>query len=197
MMLCAPNPKPGLRRALACVQCSSRAATRTLPGKRPSNFVTDAHSRARSLITEVTDGLCLVVARAVLHRFICGDADHRTDVHVRFAVRAIGASSETRASRVVGRVLTRQDRCAYRKLPLSESGAHAAPQKSTRGRTTRFDAPRRQARVRRPGVRLKPGSFFCDAETHCQQQRRASGKHHIARIARPGRDIYPVIAEPT
>ena len=175
MMPCAPNPEPGLRRALLRVQCSSRAASRTLPAKRPSNSVTDAHSRARSLITEVTDGLCLVVARAVLHRFICGDADHRIDVHVRFAVRAIGASSKTRASRVVGRVLTRQDRCAYRRLPLSESGAHAAPQKSTgpeRLVSTLLGARRASSST---GVRLKPGSFFCDAETHCQRQRRASG----------------------
>jgi hypothetical protein len=174
-MPCAPNPKPGLRRALPCVQCSSRAATRTLPGKRPSNSVTDAHSRARSLITEVTDGLCLVVARAVLHRLIRGDADHRIDVHVRFSVRAIGASSKTCASRVVGRVLTRQDRCADRRLPLFESSTHAAPQKSTRPErlvSTLLGARRASSPT---GVRLKPGSFFCDAETHCQQQCQASG----------------------
>jgi hypothetical protein len=174
VMLCAPNPKPGPRRALSCVRRSSRAATRTLPAKQPSNSVTDAHSRARSLITEVTDGLCLVVARPVLHRFICGDADHRIDVHVRFSVRAIGARSKTRASRIVGRLLTRRDRCADRRPRLFESDAYAAPQKSTRLErhvSMPVGAKRASSSTRSPA---EAGLFFCDVETRCQQQRRTS-----------------------
>jgi hypothetical protein len=72
--------------------------------------------------TEVSDGLYLVVAGVVLHRFLHRDADYGIDVHVRFPVRAVGANSETRACRLVGRVLTRQDRRADARRPLSASG---------------------------------------------------------------------------
>jgi hypothetical protein len=92
--------------------------------------------------TEVTDGLYLVVTGRVLHRLFHRDADHGTDVHVGFPVRAVGANSKTRASRVVGRLLTREDWRADTAQSWLEEQRHVALQQFRR----------------EPGIR--PGSFF-------------------------------------
>jgi hypothetical protein len=134
--------KPGPRRALSCVRRSTRAAARTLPLERPSNSVTGRRSRVRPVETEVRDGLYLVVTGLVLHRFLHRDADYSADVHVRFPVRAFGANSKTRASCVVGRVLTQKDWRADKGQPLFENQRYAALQQF-------------QQRVR-----SRPGSFF-------------------------------------
>ena len=80
-----------------------------MPVERPSNSVTGRRSRVRSVETEVSDGLYLVVTGLVLRRFLHRDVDYRADVRVRESVRAVGANAETRACRIVGRVLTRKD----------------------------------------------------------------------------------------
>lgn len=121
-MLHPMTRKPGPRRALSCVQRSTRAMTRTLPVEQPSNSVIGGRSGVRAVETEVTDGFNLVVTARVLNRFIRGDAHHGIDVHVRFSVRTIGASPAARASRFVGRILTRKDRCADTARPLFENG---------------------------------------------------------------------------
>jgi hypothetical protein len=86
-----------------------------------------------SVETEFTDGLNLVVTGLVLRRFLHRDVDHGTDVRIRVAVRAVGANAETRARRIVGRVLTRQDGRADATWPLPansntlhRNNAHAA-----------------------------------------------------------------------
>jgi hypothetical protein len=110
---------------------------------------------------EVTDGLYLVVTGPVLHRFICGHAHHGVDVHVRFSVGAIGAGSETRASRIVGRVLTRQDWRAdtRRALFASSDTLHRSNARSLKqivfGASLARGATNSSTRVR-----MKPGSFF-------------------------------------
>jgi hypothetical protein len=109
MMLHPMTRKPGPRRAFSCVRRSTRAGVRTLPVDRPSNSVTGRRASVRSVETEVSDGLYLVVTGLVLRRLLHRDVDYRTDVHVRVPVRAAGANSETGASRIVGRVLTRED----------------------------------------------------------------------------------------
>ena len=171
--------KPGSCRALSCVRCSTRAAARTLPVQMPSNSVTGRRACVRSVETEVTDGLYLVVTGGVLHRLLHRDADHGTDVHVGFPVRAVGANSKTRASRVVGRLLTEEDWRADTAQPSLENRRHAASQQFRRESGSR------------------PGSFFASLQTHCQQQRRAGGK--IARRGKRDRDAmtYPALAEPT
>jgi hypothetical protein len=93
--------------------------------------------------TEVTDGLYLVVTDRVFHRFLHRDADHRTDVHVGFPVRAVGANSTARASCLVGRVLTQNDWRADTAQPLFENAQYAASQQfqqeSGSGRALFFD----------------------------------------------------------
>jgi hypothetical protein len=150
--------RPGPRRALSCVRCSTRAAARTSPVEMPSNSVPGTRSCVSSVETEVTDGLYLVVTGRVLHRLFHRDADHGTDVHVGFPVRAVGANSKTRASRVVGRLLTREDWRADTAQSWLEEQRHVALQQFRR----------------EPGIR--PGSFFDQVQTHCQQQRRAGGR---------------------
>src|SRR5690349_14234376 len=118
--------KPGARLTLSCVRRSTRAAARTLPVGMPSNSVAGRRSCVKSVETEVTDGLYLVVTDRVLHRLLHRDADYGTDVHVGFPVRAVGAHSKTRASCVVGRLLTQEDRRADTAQPLSEKRRHAA-----------------------------------------------------------------------
>jgi hypothetical protein len=139
-----PHPmmqKSGLRRALSCVRRSTRVGPRTLPVERTSNSVTGRRSRVGSVETEVTDGLYLVVTDRVLHRLLHRDADYGTDVHVRFPVRAVGANSKTRASCVVGRVLTQKDWPADTARPLFENSNTLHRSSSARVRST-------------------PGSFF-------------------------------------
>lgn len=171
--------KPDSRQALPCVRCSTRVATRTLPAERSSNSVTGRRSRVGPVETEVADGRYLVVTDRVLHRLLHRDPDYRTDVHVGFPVRAVGANSKTRASCLVGRVLTQKDSCADRAPPLFETERHAASQQ--------FE------QESGPGRAL----FFRPVQTHCQQQRRSSS--NIAWLGQRGRDamIYPVLAEPT
>lgn len=170
--------KPGLRCALSCVRRSTRATTRTLPVERPSNSVTDGRSHIRPVETEVTDGLYLVVTGVVLHRFLHGDVDYGTDAHVRFPVRAVGANSEARARRLVGRVLTQKNWRADTARPSVENEGHAAlqqfQQESGPGRALFLTL-----------------SNTLSTTTPIQRQ------HRMARIARPGRDVYPVLAEPT
>ena len=118
-MLHPMTRKPGPCRALSCVRCSTRAAARTLTVERPSNSVTGRRASVRSVETEVSDGLYLVVTGLVLRRFLHRHVDYRTDVRVRESVRAVGANAETRACRIVGRVLTRQDWRTDARRPLS------------------------------------------------------------------------------
>jgi hypothetical protein len=92
-----------------------------LPFERPSNSVTGRRASVRSVETEVSDGLYLVVTGLVLRRFLHRDVDYCPDVHVRVPVRAAGANSETRARRIVGQVLTREDRRADVTRPLFAS----------------------------------------------------------------------------
>jgi len=163
------NRKPGPHRALSWVQCSTRAGARTLPVEMPSNSVTGRRSCVRSVETEVSDGLYLVVTGRVLPRLLHRDADYGADVHVGFPVRAIGANSKTRASRVVGRLLTREDRRADTAQPLLENRRHAASQQF---RTS--PAPRRALFLTRVNT--------LSTTTPIQRQ------HRMARIAWPGRD---------
>jgi hypothetical protein len=171
-MLHPMTRKPGPRPALSCVRRSTRAAARTLPVERASNCVTGRRSRSRPVETEVTDGLDLVVTDRVLHRLLHRDADHGADVHVRFPVRAIGANSKTRASCVVGRVLTQQDRRADRACPFIDS--------------TRYAALQQLQREPGPGRAL----FFAPFE-HMSTTTPSQRQHRMARIARPGRDELP------
>ena len=113
---------------LSCVRRSTRLVARTLSVGRPSNSVTGRRSRVRPVETEVTDGLNLVVTDRVLPGFLHRDADHGTDVHVRFPVRAVGASPGTRASCLVGRLLTQNVWRADTAQSLFENEQHAASQ---------------------------------------------------------------------
>jgi hypothetical protein len=189
--------KPGLRRALSCVRRSTRAAARTLPVERPSNSVTDGRSSVRQVETEVSDGLYLVVTGVVLHRFLHRDADYGIDVHVRFPVRTVGANSETRAGRLVGRVLTRQDWRADARRPLSANSytLHRSNVVAVKEIVSTLSGRERAARPTR--VRLKPGSFFWSSCNTLSTTRPIQRQHRMARIARPGRDVYPALAEPT
>jgi hypothetical protein len=164
--------KPGPRRALSCVRRSTRAAARTLPLERPSNSVTGRRSRVRPVETEVRDGLYLVVTGVVLHRFLHRDADYGTDVHVRFPVRAVGANAKTRASCVVGRVLTHKDWCADTARLLFDNERYAASQQFQKE-----SGPGRALFLTR--------SNTFSTTTPVQRQ------HRMDRIARPGRDCLP------
>ena len=171
-MLHPMTRKPGQRRALSCVRRSTRAAVRTLPVERASNCVTGGRSRVRPVETEVTDGLDLVVTDRVLHRLLHRDADHGADVHVRFPVRAVGANSKTRASGVVGRVLTQQDRHADRACPFIDTTRYAALQQLQ-------------------GSPVQAGLFFLPRSNTLSTTTPSQRQHRMARIARPGRDELP------
>ena len=152
--------KPGPRRALCCVRRSTREPTRTLPVERPSNSVTGGLSSVWPVETEVSDGLYLVVTGVVLHRVLHRDADYRTDAHVGLPVRTGEANSEGRASRVVGRVLTRRDRRAdTRRLLFANSDAL---HRSNAGAAKESDSRPNWREVRGLIERspVKPGSFF-------------------------------------
>ena len=127
-MLRPMTRKRDLSSALPCVRRSTRVAARTLPVGRPSNSVTGRRRVVRPVETEVTDGLYLVVTDRVLPGFLHRDADYSADVRVRFPIRAVGAHSETRASCLVGRVLTQNVWCADIAQPLFENERYAASQ---------------------------------------------------------------------
>jgi hypothetical protein len=171
-MLHPMTRKRGLSSALPCVQRSTRAAARTLPVGRPSNSVTGRRSYVGPVETEVTDGLYLVVTDRVLPGFLHRDADYRTDVHVRFPVRAVGANSETRASRLVGRVLTQNVWCADTARPIFESARRAASQQF----------------LQESGSRR---ALFLTCSNTLSTTTPIQRQHRMARIARPGRDDLP------
>jgi hypothetical protein len=175
-MLPPMRRKPGSRRAFSYVRRTTRAVARTLPLEPPSKSVTGRRSRVGSVETEVTDGLYLVVTDRVFHRFLHRDADHRTDVHVRFPVRAVGANSKARASCVVGRVLTHNDGRADTAQPLFESARYAALQQF-------------QQRVR-----SLAGLFFLTRANTLSTTTPIQQQHCMARIARPGRDDLPGVS---
>lgn len=188
--------KPGPRRALRCVRCSTRELTRTLPVEQPSNSVTGGRSCARPVETEVSDGLYLVVTGVVLHRVLHRDADHRTDVHVRFPVRTVGANSATHASRFVGRVLTRRDRRADTRRPLFASSETLQRTNASAAKEVVSTPSRREMRGLVERSPVETGLFFfglwCNTlstTTPIQRQ------HRMARIAPPGRDCLPGACE--
>ena len=190
-MVYSMSRKPGPRRALSCVRRSTRAAARTLPVERPSNSVTGSRSRVRSVETEVTDGLYLVVTGLVLHGFLHRDVDHGTDVRVRESVRAVGANAKTRARRIVGRVLTRQDWRADPRRPLS-AGSNTLRRNNAATAKEWFSALRARLGAARPsGVRLKPGSFFWSSCNTLSTTMPIQRQHRMNRIAPPGRDCIP------
>lgn len=145
--------------------------------RRPESNQTDgvcrcASAGGQSTGTEVTDGLCLVVASLVFHRGVRGSAGHGADVHVRFPARDSSASCETRANCLVGRVLTAQRSVA-----------------SDRQREARAVYQRELGSSRAP--------FFLAIEytlsiTMPPQQQTAHGPDSAA-----GARITPAIAEPT
>ena len=171
-MLHPMTRKPGPRRALPCVRRSRRAVARTLPVELPSNSVTGRPSSVWPVETEVRDGLYLVVTGVVLHRVLHRDADYRTDVRVRFPVRAVGANSKTRASRPVGRVLTLEDRRADTARPLFKNG----------------DALHRSSFSKSP---VQTGLFFLTRVNTLSTTTPIQRQHRMARIARPGRNDLP------
>ena len=130
-------------------------AHRTFAHRPGSNPADDARTRAfpggQLAATEVTDGLCLVVAGIVFHRGIRGSAGHGADVHGGFSPLPI-ANNATFPSRIVGRVLTHQ-------VPLADGG-------------TADCSGLRNFAKRVPRIRTL---FFGDGVTNCQQQRRSSG----------------------
>ena len=184
--------KPGPRRALPCVRCSTREITRTLPAQRPSNSVIGGRSRARPVETEVSDGLYLVVTGVVLHRVLHRDADYRTDVHVGFPVRTVGANSATRAGCIVGRLLTRRDRTADTRRPLfaSSDALHRSNAGAVKQIVSTPSWREMRGLVERSPVENRALFFglWCNTlstTTPIQRQ------HRMARIAPPGRDCLP------
>jgi hypothetical protein len=164
--------EPGLDHALSYVRRSTRPVARTLPVGLSSNSVTGRDSSVWPVETEVSDGLYLVVTGLVLHRLLHRDADHCTDVHVRFPVRAVGANSKTRANCVVGRVLTKKDWRADMTQPLFENQRYAALQQFQQ--------------------ESGPGrALFFDPCKHIVNNKPIQRQHRMARIARPGRDDLP------
>lgn len=171
-MLHPMTRKPGPRRTFPCVRRSTRVAPRTLPIEWSSNSVTGRRSRVRPVETEVRDGLYLVVAGIVLHRILHRDADYGADGHVRFPVRAVGADSKTRASCLVGRVLTQKNWCAYTARPLFENEQYAASQQFQQE-----SGP--------------SGLFFLTCSNTLSTTTPIQRQYRMARIARPGRDDLP------
>lgn len=126
----------------------------------------------QSAATEVSDGLSLVVADSVFHRGIRGSAGYGADVHGGFSPRSI-ASDQADKDSVVGRVLTQ-------KVLLADEG----PDDCIGVRSLAKKSP-------------DTGLFFWVTRNTLSTTTPIQRQPRMDRIARPGRDISPVIAEPT